>query len=203
MLTDLDVKLSIDTVYISLPVVVVKSIPLTVNYISGGGVDAADKSLYTAVVFPETITVSGEENDMLNLTEISLGSIDLSKVIGTSSFNFPVELDPRLENVSGINQAVVTVTINNLSTRIFDVENISLINVADGHAATATTQVCNIVIRGPEEELEKIAVSQIRIVADLSDLTSVGSFTVPVKVYLNASQSVGVIGDYYIAVNVT
>ena len=202
-LTDLDVKLSIDTVYISLPVVVVKSIPLTVNYISGGGVDAADKSLYTAVVFPETITVSGEENDMLNLTEISLGSIDLSKVIGTSSFNFPVELDPRLENVSGINQAVVTVTINNLSTRIFDVENISLINVADGHAATATTQVCNIVIRGPEEELEKIAVSQIRIVADLSDLTSVGSFTVPVKVYLNASQSVGVIGDYYIAVNVT
>ena len=58
-------------------------------------------------------------------------------------------------------------------------------------------------IRGPEEELEKIAVSQIRIVADLSDLTSVGSFTVPVKVYLNASQSVGVIGDYYIAVNVT
>ena len=202
-LTDLDVKLSIDTVYISLPVVVVKSIPLTVNYISGGGVDAADKSLYTAVVFPETITVSGEENDMLNLTEISLGSIDLSKVIGTSSFNFPVELDPRLENVSGINQAVVTVTINNLSTRIFDVENISLINVPDGHAATATTQVCNIVIRGPEEELEKIAVSQIRIVADLSDLTSVGSFTVPVKVYLNASQSVGVIGDYYIAVNVT
>lgn len=139
----------------------------------------------------------------MDLTEISLGSIDLSKVIGTSSFNFPVELDPRLENVSGINQAVVTVTINNLSTRIFDVENISRINVPDGRSATITTQVCNIVIRGPEEELEKIDVSQIRIVADLSDLTSVGSFTVPVKVYLNASQSVGVIGDYYIAVNVT
>ena len=203
VLTDLDVKLSIDTVYISLPVVVVKSIPLTVNYISGGGVDAADHSVYTAIVFPETITVSGEENDILDLTEISLGSIDLSKVIGTSSFNFPVELDPRLENVSGINQAVVTVTINNLSTRIFDVENISRINVPDGRSATITTQVCNIVIRGPEEELEKIDVSQIRIVADLSELTSVGSFTVPVKVYLNASQSVGVIGDYYIAVNIT
>lgn len=203
VLTDLDVKLSIDTVYVSLPVVIVKSIPLTVNYISGGGVDAANRKVYTAVVSPESITVSGEEDDILDLTEISLGSIDLSKVIGTSSFTFPVELDPRLENVSGIDQAVVTVTINNLSTKVFDVENISLINVPDGRSATATTRVCNIVIRGQEEELEKIAVSQIRVVADLSDLTSVGSFTVPVKVYLNASQSVGVIGDYYIAVNVT
>lgn len=202
-LSGLDVKLSVDTVYVSLPVVVVKIIPLTVNYISGGGVDAEDRRDYTAIVFPETITVSGGEDDVAELTEISLGSIDLAKVVGTNSFTFPIELDPRLENVSGVGQAVVTVTVNNLATKTFDVEDIDLINKPEGRTAQATTQVCTIVVRGKEEELEKLDVSQIRVVADLADVTSRGSFTVPVKVYLNASQSVGVIGDYYIAVNIT
>lgn len=202
-LSGLDVKLSIDTVYVSLPVVVVKTIPFTVNYVSGGGVDAENTRDYTAIIFPETITVSGEEDDVAELTEISLGSVDLAKVVGTNSFTFPIELDPRLENVSGVTQAVVTVTVNNLSTKTFDVENIDLINKPEGRRAEATTQMCTVVVRGKEEDLEKIDVSQIRVVADLSNVTSKGSCTVPVKVYLNASHSVGVIGDYYIAVNIT
>lgn len=203
VLSNLDVKLSVDSVYVSLPVVVVKEIPLTVHYISGGGVNTESDKDFTASIFPKTITVSGEEDDIVNLTEISLGSIDLSKVIGAGSFVFPVELDPRLENVSGISQAEVTVTINNLETKIFDVKNISLIHAPAGRTAKVTTQVCSVVVRGHKEALESVDVSQISVVADLSDVTSVGSFTVPGKVYLNASKEVGVIGDYYIVVNIT
>lgn len=202
VLSDLDVKLSVDTVYVSLPVVIVKEIPLTVQFTSGGGV-SAESSKVTAVFFPEVISVSGAEDDVMALTQISLGSIDLSKVIGTKTFTFPVELDPRLENVSGISQAEVTVTVEGLETKIFDVENISLIHVPDGRTAKATTQVCNVVVRGHKKDLEDIDVSQISVVADLSDVTSVGSFTVPVTVYLNASANVGVIGDYYIVINIT
>ena len=108
-----------------------------------------------------------------------------------------------MENVSGISQAEVTVTINNFETKIFDVENISLIHTPAGRTAKVTTQVCSVVVRGRKEALEKVDVSQISVVADLSDVTSVGSFTVPGKVYLNASKEVGVIGDYYIVGNIT
>ncbi len=203
VLTDMNVKLSVDTVYVSLPVVIVKQIPLTVKYISGGGVDAESDSDYTAILFPDSITVSGEEDDIMALNEISLGSIDLAKVVGTNSFTFPVELDPRLENVSGITQAVATVTVNNLATRTFDVENISLIHVPEGRTAEATTQMCTVVVRGHEEDLEKVDASQIQIVADLADVTSVGSCTVQAEVYLNAAKTVGVIGDYHIAVKIS
>lgn len=203
VLTGLNVKLSVDTVYISLPVVVVKQIPLTVKYISGGGVDAESTSDYTAILFPDSITVSGEEEDIAALNEISLGSIDLAKVVGTNSFTFPVELDPRLENVSGITQAVATVTVNNLATRTFDVGNISLIHVPEGRTAEATTQMCTVVVRGHEEELELLDASQIRVVADLADVTSVGSCTIQAEVYLNAAKTVGVIGDYHIAVKIS
>lgn len=201
VLEDLDVKLSIDTVYVMMPVVVVKEIPLTVNLISGGGVNVEDTKNYSVDATPRTITVSGEEADVDKLTEISLGSIDLSKVIGTSTFTFPVNLDPALENVSGISQTVVKVSVHNLYTRTFNVERIDIIPPA-GRSAEAVTQVSAIVVRGKEADLEQLDQSQMRIVADLSDVTTLGSFTVPVKVYLNASDSVGVIGEYHIVVKV-
>ena len=201
VLKDLDVKLSIDTVYVMLPVVVVKEIPLTVKLISGGGVSVEDTKNYSIEASPKTITVSGEEADVEKLTEISLGSIDLSKVIGTSTFTFPVNLDPALENVSGISQTTVKVSVHNLHTRTFYVEQIDIIPPA-GRNAEAVTQVSAVVVRGKEADLELLDQSQMRIVADLSDVTTMGSFTVPVKVYLNASDSVGVIGEYHIVVKV-
>ena len=44
--------------------------------------------------------------------------------------------------------------------------------------------------------------SQIQIVADLSNIAAEGSYPVPVRVYLNASGNVGVVGSYTIIVNV-
>lgn len=202
VLTDLDVKLSIDTVYVTLPIVVVKTIPLRVNFISGGGVNAENEDDYSVIIFPETITVSGEKDDMENLEEIFLGSVDLAKVVGTNVFTFPIDLDSRLENVSGITQATVTVTVSGLDTKTFEVDNIDLINT-NGRRAERITEVCSVVVRGHQEDLEQLDASQFRIVADLADVTTTGSSRVPVTVYLNASQDVGVIGEYSIVVNIS
>lgn len=197
VLTDADVKLSISTVYVTLPVVVVRDIPLSVNLISGGGASADDcEPVFSPA---DSISVSGAMEDLAGLEEISLGNIDLAKVVGTSTFTFSINLDPSLDNVSGFGEVMVTVTINNLATRTLDVGNIQLINAPDG--AQRVTQSCQVVLRGEQEVLDRIDASQIRIVADLSDVTARGSFTVPVRVYLNAPDSVGVIGDYTIAVN--
>ena len=203
VLDDLDVKLSVDTVYVTLPIVVLRDIPLTVSLISGGGVNVDNVHDYTVTTHPETITISGEKDDMENLTEISLGSIDLAKVIGVNSFSFPINLDSSLENVSGMSQATVTVTINNLDTATFDVENIDLIQIPEGRAAEKITQMRTIVVRGHEEDLAMLDASQFRIVADLSEQTTTGSIQVPVKVYLNAPSTVGVIGEYNIVVKIS
>lgn len=203
VLTDLDVKLSIESVYVALPVVVVKTIPLTVNLVSGGGVSVDDTKNYTVDTFPKTITVSGEESDIEAFTQLSLGSIDLAKVLGTSSFNFPINLDPSLENVSGITQAIVTVSVSNLYTRTFEAENIDLIHLPEGRKAEAVTKMLPVIVRGQYHALEALDQSQISVVADLSDVSTIGSCTVPVKVYLNASEEVGVIGTYSIVVKIS
>ena len=190
------------TVLVTLPVVQLKEVELTVDLIPGGGATQDD---VTVDIEPQTITVSGGAEDLAGLTSISLGEIDLSKVFGTRQvFQMPIDLDPSLTNVSGITEATVTVTIHGLTTRILQVSNISFINRPDGYQAEAVTQSCSIQIRGSQEAVEAVTASQIRVVADLSEMElSTGSQTIPVRVYLDGSSDVGVVGEYNIVVSLT
>lgn len=200
-LTNLDVKLSSATAYVTLPVVVVKEIPLTVNLIGGGGASPEDA---TYVIEPQdTIMVSGSKEDLAGLNALNLGDIDLSQIIGSETKTFAVQLDPRYENVSGISEVQVTVTLKDLATKEFQVENIELINTPSIYNAHSATQVRTITLRGDQETLDAISPSQIQIVADLSNVAAEGSYPVPVRVYLNASGNVGVVGSYTIIVNVS
>ena len=200
-LKDLEVELSSETAYIVYPIVVVKEIPLTVNVIAGGG--ATQENISEPLIVPSKITVAGTQEDIDHLTEISLGSIDLSKVVGTSNFTFTIDLDPSLENVTGITEAKVTVTVSGLETRAFEVGNIKLQNIPRGYSAKADTEAKTVYVRGTADELAMIDSSQLRIVADLKEVTGSGTYTIPVRVYLDAGTEVGVIGDYSIVVSVT
>ena len=200
-LKDLEVELSSKTAYVVYPIVVVKEIPLTVNIIAGGG--ATRENISEPLIVPSKITVAGTQEDIDHLTEISLGSIDLSKVVGTSNFTFTIDLDPSLENVTGITEAKVTVTVSGLETRAFEVGNIKLQNIPRGYSAKADTEAKTVYVRGTADELAMIDSSQLRIVADLKDVTGSGTYTIPVRVYLDAGTEVGVIGDYSIVVSVT
>ena len=200
-LKDLEVELSSETAYIVYPIVVVKEIPLTVNVIAGGG--ATQENISEPLIVPSKITVAGTQEDIDHLTEISLGSIDLSKVVGTSNFTFTIDLDPSLENVTGITEAKVTVTVSGLETRSFEVGNIKLQNIPRGYSAKADTEAKTVYVRGTADELAMIDSSQLRIVADLKEVSGSGTYTIPVRVYLDAGTEVGVIGDYSIVVSVT
>jgi len=194
-------RFTAEQAYVVLPVVVIKEIPLSVKFVEGGG--ATDKNIKYEIT-PKSITVSGPEEDLMHLTELSLGSIDLAQVMDTVTEEFPIYLPAELQNVSGITSASVKVSISGLTTKAFEVSNIELTNVPKGYSAALTTQVRTIVLRGTKKELDKVSPTQIRIVADLSDLsTATGSYNVPVKVYLYTDGDVGVIGQNNVVVNLS
>ena len=198
-LTDLDVTMDTKTAYVVLPIVVEKELKLSVNFVPGGGATADDIKFK---IDPKTITVAGAESDLKELDELSLGSVDLSKILSSDTITFPISLDPSIENVSGINSASVQVTIEGLDIRSFDVNNIVTSNVPDNYKVSLSTQNRTVQVRGKAADLDAIDASQIQIVADMSNITTVGTYPVPVKVLLNASGSVGVVGDYGVVVNV-
>jgi len=196
-----DLRLSVEKAYVRLPVVIVKEIPLKLEFKDGGGATAQNVKYE---INPKSIIVSGPEEDMLHLNELTLGSIDLAQVMDTFTKEYPIYLPAELENVSGITGARVTLSVAGLSTRAFEVKNIELINVPKGYSASLTTQVRTIVLRGAKKELDKVNDSQIRIVADLSGLsTATGSYNVPVKVYVYSDGDVGVIGQNNVVVNLS
>ena len=198
-LTDLEITLSAETAYVVVPVVVSKTVELTVDVVAGGGAAAEDAKVD---IEPKTIVVSGSEADLVGLEKIFLGKIDLSDVVGTNTFPFAITLDPRLENVSGIGTAQVTVTVEGLSTQIFAVTNIGTTAPPNGFDVSVVTQSVTVTVRGREEDLANIDASQLQIVADLSEVNALGSRRVPAKVYLNGTSTVGVVGDYTVVVDV-
>ena len=178
-LTDLEITLSAETAYVVVPVVVSKTVELTVDVVAGGGAAAVDAKVD---IEPKTIVVSGSEADLEGLEKIFLGKIDLSDVVGTNTFPFAITLDPRLE--------------------IFAVTNIGTTAPPNGFDVSVVTQSVTVTVRGREEDLANIDASQLQIVADLSEVNALGSRRVPAKVYLNGTSTVGVVGDYTVVVDV-
>ena len=199
-LTDLEVTLSAETAYAVVPVVMTKEVELSVTIEPGDGTEAEDAVVR---VEPERIVVSGAEIDLDALTEVSLGRVSLSNVVGTNTFTFPIDLDPSLENVSGIASAQVTVTVEGLSTRVFEVTNIRTTTPPNGYIAEVVTQSIPVTVRGREEDLANLDVSQLRVVANLSGVTTLGGSRVPAQVYLDGTNTIGVIGEYTVAVNLS
>ncbi len=197
-------ELSSQTVMVTLPVVQLKEVKLTVEVVPGGGATQDDAEI---TISPESIMVSGGEDDLESLTEISLGQIELQKIFGTDQITFKIPLDESLTNVSGVSEATVTVSISGLATRTIEVDNIQVIE-PDGYHAELVTTSRLVMIRGSQDAVDQVIPSQIRIVADLSEMgeesIATGTQTVPVKVYLDGTGDVGVVGtDYNVTVTIT
>lgn len=199
-LADLELTLSAETAYVVVPVVKTKEVKLTVNLLPGGGATSDDA---VPDIEPKTIVVSGAEADLEGLEEISLGSISLSDVVGTNTFTRPITLDPSLTNESGLTTATIKVTVEGLDTEVFAVNNIRTTNPPEGYTVDVVTQSVLVTVRGPAEDLANIDASQIRVVANLSGVTTEGNQQVRARVYLDGTGTVGVIGEYSISVNIS
>lgn len=204
VLTDLDVQCSVETVTVTMPVLKTAEVPLSVKLVTGGGVTDVDKYV-DCKIDPEYITVSGAEDDLTPLKGIVLGEIDLANVIGENTFEFEIPLSSTLDNITGVTKATVTVSIRGLETKLLDVDNIELIHAPEGFTAESVTKSLQVQVRGPKEALDLVLSHNLRVVADLAQIEAVsGRYTVPVKVYLDSTSDVGVIGgDYKIVVDLT
>lgn len=193
---------SVSLIRTTLPVVQLKKVPLTVNILPGGG---ATEENITYEIDPSSIMVSGPSEVLEPVKEISLGDIDLSKVLGSDTITRPIELAAELTNESGISEAKVKVKLRGLTTAVLEVDNIDFINTPEGYEPEKVTQSRQVTIRGSAEAVASVTASQLRIVADLSQISNVatatGAQTVPVKVYLDGRSDVGVVGEYNISVS--
>lgn len=208
---DDDLTTNVNTVSVVMPVVKTMEVPLSVEYVYGGGITEDNFERYVTVdIQPSTIQVSGDEVDVSYLEgkTITIGKIDLSQVVqDQQEFVFPIELTPELSNDSGITQATVTVTIRGLETKTVETSNIDIINTPEGFTADAVTQSLQVKVRGPADVLDTVEGYQIRVVVDLEGQNlRQAQFPFTPKIYLDGDNRCGVVSPgsngYIVVVNI-
>jgi len=195
-----DIQSDVTEIEVTLPVVQFREVPLSVDLVAGGGA-TADSAQVT--IEPSTVTVSGDSDTLSSLDKLTLGTVNLSEVESSETLSLPITLPDGLTNVSGADNAKVTVTINGLSVKTFRASGMTFINVPSGYNASSLTQMLQVKVRAPSGEIGKITADSLRVVADLSDLKQSGNYTVPVTVEIPNYSDAGVIGAYTIVVSLT
>ena len=191
---------STDTVKATLPLLMVKEVPLTVDTIEGAGATSANTVIK---IEPSSITLAGDTSILAGMNKIVLGTIDLTDFTDAFQNTYSIVLDNEVRNLTGITEAKVTVEIIGLETRDFTVTNLSCINDTEGYKSTIITESLTVTLRGTKEQLDAIQSENIRAVADLKDFKeSSGTYMVPVKVYVAGYDDVGAIGDVTMSVEI-
>ena len=196
-----EISFSDDLVTATLPILIVKDVPLTVELVSGGG--ATSENVRVTIEPYDTITLAGDSATLARKNRIVLATIDLADFSSSFSDTYPIPLDDDTINMTGITEAKVTIEVVGLTTKAFTIrsQNLSCINVTEGYDYTILSENLEVVLRGPEEMLEKIGGENITAVADLLDYkNSVGTYMPEVSIHVDGFANVGAVGHYTISV---
>ena len=198
------IKCSVDTVTATLPLLTLKDVKLGVNLIDGAGASAENTKV---TIEPESITLAGDSALLGGMNKINLTTIDLTDFTASYTDTFTIPIDNELRNITGVNEAEVTVEIVGLETGSFKVTNLSYVNLKEGYTAEIITQSLDVTLRGAPEVLEQIKDENIRAVADLSELSeSTGTYMPKVRIYIDGFTGVGALkvngSEYTVSVEI-
>lgn len=191
-----------DTIQALLPVNVIKELPLVIRFVESPG-SRTENLDYR--IEPSTITVSGDAALLRDVNAIVLeDDFDLAG-IGTEEaiHHYQIVLPSGCENLSNATRATLRIRFRDLSIRTVTVDEVRCENKPEGKNVTILTSSVPVVLRGVTADVEAITQEDIRLVADLSAVSSAsGSYTVPVEVQLDTQGDIGIIGNYQIKVTI-
>lgn len=178
-------------------------LPLVVNFINVPG--SFDVNTLQYSLSQETLKVSGPERVVNNLTELSVGSFDLSTFSLEKDYQMNVELPEGIVSDENIRSVTLSFDTTGMAERSFNVSQISIINVPANYQIESTTKrINNVVLVGPEEDLEQLAAGSIEARVNAEDLqVAVGTQTVAVQILVPSNPRVFAIGTYTVQCNIT
>lgn len=191
------------TVSVTQPILITKEVPLTVNFISGGGA-TKDDCVYS-IEPQKTIKIAGDSEIVDDINSITVGTIDLASFVESDEFSFQIALPDGVQNLDGLTEVTVKVSIPDMYTKRFVTSNISYKNETAGYSASIDTKELEIVLRSKDKDvLDRISGSDISVVVDLKDYdATVGQVMAVAKVTIRGHDNVGAVGDLRVTVTLS
>lgn len=187
-----------DKINVTLPIRMKKVLPLTVELIDGGG--ATSQNTKVTLEYSD-ITVLGTEEALKDLTEISLGTIDLGQIeAGDEPIKLPVTLPSGITNRSGFTEVTVTVELPELVTKEFVInrDDIQLLNMPAGMDIEISEVHLTVRVRGTQNAVNALTEQMLKASLDLSEAKIGLMKEWPVEVSIAGEPSgVGIVGGPY------
>ncbi|HOP12211.1 MAG TPA: CdaR family protein [Oscillospiraceae bacterium] len=202
-ITDSSIELSTDTAEISVPILKRKMVNISITLLNAP--DGWSKYLS---VTPSTIEIAGPENIVDAMTELPVGSIDVSTI--TDSQEERITL-PEIQNILDVNNVgFVTVDIDysKVKSKTFSVSQIGFSNIGDidlsGYSVTfATTVLENVTVYASSSDISDVSSDNLRAVVTLDpNSITAGQISLPAKIISTDGTTIWTVGSYTVLVNI-
>ena len=182
-------SLSADTVSVTLPVLAQKVVPIAITpQYSSGATEENTRITYE----PETLKLAGDSAVLDEINQIQLDIVDMSTFGTSTTLKYTIRLPNGIRNISGITEATVTIEIQGVETKMFEVDQFVWTGVRDDVEVVVETEKLPVLLRGPSKFLNNLTPNNIRVEADLSELMdTMGNHTVEVKVSVPGNNKIG------------
>ena len=190
---------NVSEVKVYLPISMVKTIPLTVTLVDGGG---ATEKTTKLICDPAHISISGGETALAALDELNLGTIDLAQITQDQELEFNITLPEGVRNVSNLPTAKVSISFPKLATREFTITEFEPLNLAPGMVWEPLTKQLTITIRGLKAEIQRLNAADLIVQVDLQQVENISAVE-PIIIFPKSYESLGVLGSYSVSVQVT
>ena len=190
-----------DSIQVTMPVMTVKEVPLTVDFIETAGSRLENVKWRLSPV--ETITLSGDASAMAAINEIKLDTLSLADLRAAETFTYEIPIPEGVNNLSGVTSVTLTILLDNISSLTVDTSNFSYENLTTDRDVSILTSTLSVTLRGTNAALEQVTEENLRVVADLSDISDAdGIYTVPANIYIDGLD-IGAVGRYQLTVRLS
>lgn len=191
-----NVSTNIAQVNLTMKVQRVKEILLKVNVIEGGG---ATEKTSAIEIDPPVLKISGSEKVLEDLDEVVIGTIDLAELNNGHRQSFPITLPNGVTNLTGVQDATVTVRFPNLLKKTFTTTNIIVKNAPEDMELELLTQALQVIVRGPKALVEEMTSANIIVTVDFAG-AQLGTTTIKATVSMSPGfEEVGAVGVYSVS----
>ncbi len=184
-----------ETLDITIPIMKEVSVPLKVEYVNVP--DGFDTSVLNMSLSINEIRLAVPAQSAENLTEFVAGYIDLSTLRTDQPYVIDIKLPTGYRSMDDIHQVNATISSHNLVERSVNVDEIKILNDANGSIQVLTQIISNVTVLGEKEAVEALSHGSVIAQIDASRLSAAqGQQTVEVNFIIPSTDKAYVKGVY-------
>jgi len=191
-----------EKVDVTVTVLKTKTIPITATIINSSG--GYESNFAKLSIEPSSITIAGSDEVLETYNSYDLGTIDVADQKNDFTQNYVVSLQNGIRNVDSVSTVSVAVDFGDIRTKTIEFTAFKIENLTNEQKAEISDKSLSVTFRGVADDIAKIDISNITIVADFQDKKhSKGTSNIPVYAVIPDSYKIGVVGKYYLTVQIS